>query len=215
MSMKCIIKASCVRSYPWTANWKSHCVSIMSQIINAFLHRWTMSHSLFPSLIAVMPTGRSGTTCCAVLDQQIQQTQTYCWALPWVQMSEALNNGLLLPTINVQMCKSGRICWVSWCLGSQWLAEHLPGLKKQAEHMCSWWGMRWMVVGCVCPQDHAIQNPLWCPVASNTAEGPCRAAAISRRESLGLTKVQVASRTLASSELTSAGLLGIWWLNKY
>lgn len=175
---------------------------------------WPIPQS-FPPFNCYDANWQKKTTCWAVLDQQIQQTQTYCLGSHELKWMRLWKMGLLLPTINIQMCKSGRICWVSCCPGSQWLAQHLSGLKKWAEHMYLWWGMRWMVADCVCLWDDAIRDPLWCPVGSDTAEGPCRAAAISRRDSLGLTKVQVASQTLASSELSSAGLLGIWWLNKY
>lgn len=146
MSMKYIIKVSCVRSYHWTANWKSDYVSIMSQIISAFVCQWNdLSHSLFSPLIPVMPTGRreprAGLSFISKSSRHTPTVEESC-EFKWMRLWRM---GLLLPTINVQMCKSGRICWVSCCLGSQWLAQHLPGLKKWAEHMYLWWGMRWML----------------------------------------------------------------------
>lgn len=152
MSMKYIIKVSNVRSYHWTANWKSHCVSIMSQVINTFVHLQSdSSHSLFPPLIAMMATGRRGPRAGLSLISKCSRCRPTVGDSHEFQGKRLWRMGLLLPTINVQMYKLGRICWISCCLWSQWLAQHLPGLKKWAEHMYLRWGMVWMVLGCVCP----------------------------------------------------------------
>lgn len=188
---------------------------MMSQIITVFVCPWNdLSHSLFPPLIAMMPTGRRRPHAGLSLISKSSRHRPTVWD-PTSSSEWGSERWDCCFQQLMYRCVSLAECWVSCCPGSQWLAQHLPGLKKWAEHMYLWWGMRWMVVGCVCPLDDAIQDPLWCPVGSDTAEGPCRAAAISGRGSLGLTKVQVASRTLASSELSSARLLAIWWLNKY